>query len=156
MKGAQRGYPWSSPCSSLALSSGALSLKGAVWRGNPSLISEQYKFFSPETVASLSVICLILLSKYQGNHSVFWTSESLAHLISNSDEECQFALLQIFLPCLQLDLHVLYFVLSVHALYRKHLWLPYLQRFSTLQVSFATLAAVTECTSWAKALGWML
>lgn len=92
MRGAQRGFSCS-PCSSLALSSGALSLKDAVWRENLSVISEQYKFFSSETVASLSAVCLILLCKYQGNHSVFWTSESLTHLISNSDEECQFALL---------------------------------------------------------------
>lgn len=94
--------------------------KGCCVERKSLLISEQYKFFSSETVASPSVVCLILLSKYQENHSFFWTSESLAHLISHSREECQFALLCILLPCLQLDLHVLYFPMSVHPC-RKHL-----------------------------------
>lgn len=136
MRGAQRGYPWS-PCSSLALSSGALSLKDTVWRGNPSLISEQYKFFNSDTVASLSFDSFFCPNT-RGITASFGLQRAWYILfqiqIRNASLPCSRS------SCLACNLICTFCTLSVHPFYRKHLWLLYLQHFSKLQVSFATLA----------------
>lgn len=86
------------PSSSLVLSSGTLSLKDVVWKGNLSLVSEQYKFYVQininSSVQKQRPFFLLFLSFFcpiTRGITVSFGLESLAHFISNSDEECWFA-----------------------------------------------------------------